>query len=212
MVRLVVKTNQCTGGPDFQGDQDNDPSNNSDCESSANATKVRAAELEVVSSTPTITSAAGTTKVVQGAAQAGASTASAPTTAPAAVTVVGAPASTASPSVVTTFAGTKVTLRRLAARGTLRGVSFSLSVLGRRGAVRLADRVHHVTLRSTRLTTVVVNYNRRLVTVGGLGRANGKLVRFTLTLADRGRHDAIALRLSNGYRLTGRLRSGGISL
>jgi extracellular elastinolytic metalloproteinase len=53
-VRFIVKTNQCTGGPDFQGDQDNDPSNNSDCQSSANATKVRAAELELVSSTPTI--------------------------------------------------------------------------------------------------------------------------------------------------------------
>jgi len=55
MVRLVVKTNQCTGGPAFQGDQDSDPSNNSDCQSSSSATKVRAAELEVVSSAPSIT-------------------------------------------------------------------------------------------------------------------------------------------------------------
>ncbi|HKU59485.1 MAG TPA: M36 family metallopeptidase [Gaiellaceae bacterium] len=60
MVRFIVKTNQCTGGPAFQGDQDNDPSNNSDCQSTANATKVRAAELELVSSAPTITSS-GTT-------------------------------------------------------------------------------------------------------------------------------------------------------
>jgi hypothetical protein len=212
MVRLVVKTNQCTGGPDFQGDQDSDPSNDSDCQSSANATKVRAAELEVVSSAPTITSAAGT-KVVQAAAQASGGSTSATATAPAAVTVVGAPTSTASsPSVVASVAGTKVTLRRLAARGTLRGVTFSLSVLGRAGTLRLADRTRHVTVRSTRLTKVVVDYNRRLVTVGGLGRANGKLVRFTLRLTDRGAHDAIAVRLSNGYRLSGRLASGGISL
>jgi extracellular elastinolytic metalloproteinase len=31
-LRLVVKTNQCTGGPEFQGDQDADPINNADCD------------------------------------------------------------------------------------------------------------------------------------------------------------------------------------
>ena len=31
-VRFVVKTNQCTGGPGFQGDQDADPANNPDCD------------------------------------------------------------------------------------------------------------------------------------------------------------------------------------
>jgi extracellular elastinolytic metalloproteinase len=47
-VRLVVVTNQCTGGPDFQGDQDDDPRNITDC--SAGSTQdlnVRAAELQV---------------------------------------------------------------------------------------------------------------------------------------------------------------------
>jgi extracellular elastinolytic metalloproteinase len=47
-VRLVVVTNQCTGGPDFQGDQDDDPANITDC--SAGSTQdlnVRAAELQV---------------------------------------------------------------------------------------------------------------------------------------------------------------------
>jgi len=215
MVRLVVKTNQCTGGPDFQGDQDNDPSNNSDCQSSSNATKVRAAELEVVSSAPTITSSAGTTKVAQAAPTTGGTTsgssspasASAPT-----VSVVGTPAATVGSSVVTVSSGKKVAFRRLTAQGSLRGVSFSLSVLAGQGTLRLADRVKHVTLRSTRIVHVVVNYNRHLVTVAGRGRANGKLVRFTLTLTDRGAKDAIALRLSNGYRLSGRLTAGGISL
>jgi extracellular elastinolytic metalloproteinase len=47
-IRLEVLTNQCTGGPDFQGDQDDDPRNITDC--SAGSTQdlnVRAAELQV---------------------------------------------------------------------------------------------------------------------------------------------------------------------
>ncbi|MDX6286063.1 MAG: extracellular elastinolytic metalloproteinase [Frankiales bacterium] len=46
-VRLVVQTNQCTGGPAFRGDQDNDPLNNADCPSSEDARRVTATELEV---------------------------------------------------------------------------------------------------------------------------------------------------------------------
>jgi extracellular elastinolytic metalloproteinase len=55
-VRLVVVSSQCTGGPAFQGEQDNDPLNGTDCSapafpsSNANAGQVRAAELEVFSS------------------------------------------------------------------------------------------------------------------------------------------------------------------
>jgi extracellular elastinolytic metalloproteinase len=47
-LRLVVKTNQCTGGPEFQGDQDADPINNADCDlNSIEAVRfVRAAELQ----------------------------------------------------------------------------------------------------------------------------------------------------------------------
>ena len=48
-VRLRVVNNQCTGGPEYQGDQDNDPLNDSDCKTSANADIVRAAELQVIS-------------------------------------------------------------------------------------------------------------------------------------------------------------------
>ncbi|HEX6257543.1 MAG TPA: M36 family metallopeptidase [Euzebyales bacterium] len=47
-VRLVVVTNQCTGTPDYQGEQDQDPSNPTDCSTaSSQATNVRAAELQV---------------------------------------------------------------------------------------------------------------------------------------------------------------------
>lgn len=50
-VRLVVLTNQCTGGPAYQGDQDpGDLLNNSDCVSgSSRDNEVRAAELQVFS-------------------------------------------------------------------------------------------------------------------------------------------------------------------
>lgn len=47
-VRLVVVENQCTGGPDFQGDQDDDPLNTTDCgQGSVQDDNVRAAELQV---------------------------------------------------------------------------------------------------------------------------------------------------------------------
>ena len=49
-VRLVVLHNQCTGGPDYQGDQDDDDRHNTDCdEGSTQGTFVRAAELQVFS-------------------------------------------------------------------------------------------------------------------------------------------------------------------
>jgi extracellular elastinolytic metalloproteinase len=47
-VQLRVVANQCTGGPQFQGDQDNDPLNNSDCRTgSASDNTVRAQEFQV---------------------------------------------------------------------------------------------------------------------------------------------------------------------
>jgi hypothetical protein len=47
-LRLEVVSNQCTGGPDFQGDQDDDPANNSDCPTGAPtvASSVKAAEFQ----------------------------------------------------------------------------------------------------------------------------------------------------------------------
>jgi extracellular elastinolytic metalloproteinase len=50
-VRLVVLNNQCTGTPGYQGDQDDDPRNVTDCDTgSAQGQNVRAAELQVFSS------------------------------------------------------------------------------------------------------------------------------------------------------------------
>jgi hypothetical protein len=49
-VRLRVLHNQCTGAPDYQGDQDDDPRHITDCdEGSTQGTFVRAAELQVFS-------------------------------------------------------------------------------------------------------------------------------------------------------------------
>ena len=48
-VRFVAKTNQCTGGPNFAGEQDADPANNTDCTTFGPATTkfVRSAEFQV---------------------------------------------------------------------------------------------------------------------------------------------------------------------
>ncbi len=56
-VRMRVLSNQCTGNVLFQGEQDNDPTNNTDCRTAAASRSVRAAELEVYGS-PTKSGAA----------------------------------------------------------------------------------------------------------------------------------------------------------
>jgi hypothetical protein len=48
-VKFVVDTNQCTGQPSYAGDQDNDPTNNSDCLATTRANEVHATELQVFS-------------------------------------------------------------------------------------------------------------------------------------------------------------------
>ena len=46
-LRLEVLTNQCTGAPDYAGEQDNDPRANTDCATaSPQALNVRAAEFQ----------------------------------------------------------------------------------------------------------------------------------------------------------------------
>jgi hypothetical protein len=56
-LRLRVLTSQCTGGPAYQGEQDADPANATDCDSNVAAAStrrfVRAAELEAFSFDPT---------------------------------------------------------------------------------------------------------------------------------------------------------------
>jgi hypothetical protein len=50
-VKLVVVANQCTGDPEFQGEQDNDTRATTDCRTNATGnSQVRAAELELLSS------------------------------------------------------------------------------------------------------------------------------------------------------------------
>jgi hypothetical protein len=56
-VKFVVTSNQCTGQPSFQGDQDLDPNNNADCRTGTGThrdTEVHVAEVEVFGSKPTI--------------------------------------------------------------------------------------------------------------------------------------------------------------
>ncbi len=53
-VKFVVTNNQCTGQPSFQGDQDLDPANNSECRVGIRRSEVHTAEVEVFGSKPTI--------------------------------------------------------------------------------------------------------------------------------------------------------------
>jgi hypothetical protein len=50
-LRFLVKTSQCTGGPNFLGEQDADPASATDCPSAGPATSkfVRAAEFQAFS-------------------------------------------------------------------------------------------------------------------------------------------------------------------
>ncbi len=59
-VRLVVRQNECTGAPAYQGEQDNDPTNDTDCDdASSQGTNVRAAELQVFTSTGSVSAPGG---------------------------------------------------------------------------------------------------------------------------------------------------------
>src|SRR3954469_12780515 len=53
-VKFVVTNNQCTGQPTYQGDQDLDPANNSECRVGIRRSEVHAAEIEVFSSKATV--------------------------------------------------------------------------------------------------------------------------------------------------------------
>ncbi|MBC7798450.1 MAG: M36 family metallopeptidase [Pyrinomonadaceae bacterium] len=53
-LKLRVVTTQCTGTPDFLGEQDNDPFNNTDCAASPNGIISRATEFQAFSSAPTV--------------------------------------------------------------------------------------------------------------------------------------------------------------
>ena len=48
-VRLTVLSNQCTGNPAFNGEQDNDPRSTTNCDGTVIANQVRVAELQILS-------------------------------------------------------------------------------------------------------------------------------------------------------------------
>ena len=53
-VKFVVTNNQCTGQPSFQGDQDLDPANNSECRTGIRRSEVHTAEVEVFATKTTV--------------------------------------------------------------------------------------------------------------------------------------------------------------
>ncbi|MCW2777422.1 MAG: peptidase fungalysin, partial [Frankiales bacterium] len=59
-LKLVVRTNQCTGQPAFQGDHDADPLNDADCLASDNAYRVNITEFEAFGTVPAAVTGTGT--------------------------------------------------------------------------------------------------------------------------------------------------------
>src|SRR5262249_9090073 len=53
-IKFVVTNNQCTGQASYHGLQDKDPANNSDCNSTARASEVHVAEVQVFGQNPTV--------------------------------------------------------------------------------------------------------------------------------------------------------------
>ena len=56
-LRIVVRTSQCTGAPAYQGEQDADPANATDCDEAGAASSrfVRVAEVQAFSQPSTVT-------------------------------------------------------------------------------------------------------------------------------------------------------------
>ena len=59
-MKFVVRTNQCTGNPDFNGEQDDDPRSTTNCDGTVIATQARAAELQILSHRTQVDGAART--------------------------------------------------------------------------------------------------------------------------------------------------------
>ncbi|HET7571891.1 MAG TPA: M36 family metallopeptidase [Gaiellaceae bacterium] len=216
VVRLVVKTNQCTGAPAYQGEQDNDPSNDTACPTSADGSTVAAAELELESAAASVASTAGTTTATTNGS-AGTTTAakgsSTPAAAAAPVFSFIAPAQKKG-----AVAAVEATFHRMLAHGRLRLrnhrlVTFSLRVRAAApGLFRYADRTRHVAFTTKRLRTVTVNFAKKTAVVTGRTRVARKLTAFTLRLRDGKRFDWFALRLGTGYRLSGKLARTSVRL
>ena len=103
--------------------------------------------------------------------------------------------------------------RRITLRGTIRGATVGVDVFeNRSGRVTFRDARAGVIFRSTRITRVAVR--GRTATISGTGLNRARRASFVATVVDRGagRLDSFALRLSTGYRRSGRLTSGNATI
>ena len=103
--------------------------------------------------------------------------------------------------------------RRITLRGAIRGAAMTVDVFeNRSGRVTFRDRSARVVFRSTRITRVGVR--GRVATITGTGLNGARRSSFVATVVDRGagRRDSFALRLSTGYRRSGRLTSGNAQI
>jgi hypothetical protein len=103
--------------------------------------------------------------------------------------------------------------RRIVLRGTIRRGAISVDVFeNRTGRLTFRDARAGVAFRSTRITRVRVR--GRTATISGTGISGARRPSFVATVVDRGvgRLDSFALRLSSGYRRSGRLTSGNATI
>jgi hypothetical protein len=103
--------------------------------------------------------------------------------------------------------------RRITLRGSIRGGTVTVDVFeNRTGRVTYRDARARVSFRSTRITQVRVR--GRVATISGVGLNGARRSSFVATVVDRGvgRLDSFGLRLSSGYRRSGRLTSGNAQI
>jgi hypothetical protein len=103
--------------------------------------------------------------------------------------------------------------RRITLRGTIRGGSATVDVFeNRTGRVSYRDSRARIAFRSTRIARVTVR--GATATISGTGLSRGRRLSFVATAVDRGtgRRDSFGLRLSSGYRKSGRLLTGDVRI
>jgi hypothetical protein len=199
-VRLVVLTNQCTGHSGYQGEQDNDPTNATDCPTaSAHGKSVRAAELEVLSAPVTVATAAGV--------------AAAPTAAAASTAGGGASGAPVAASSSGAVAGVAIAAARsIVGAGSVRGLGRSARAAFRvdvsASKALLTWKAKGATFRSLRLTSA--RFGARAATLAGVGLLNGRRVRFTATLVDNGAKGDVFRVAWAGRTLGGPLLGGAL--
>jgi hypothetical protein len=198
-VRLVVLSNQCTGHSGYQGEQDDDPANATDCPTaSAQGKNVRAAELEVLSAPVTVDTKAG---------------APAPTVAGgAAGTTPGVPAGASSAGGV---AGVAIAASRsVVGAGSVRGAgrsktaAFRVNVSSSRLLLTWKER--GVAFKALKLTSA--RFAAGAATLRGVGLLNGKRVAFRAVLLDKGTRGDVFRIVWAGKSRGGTLLGGGVTV